>query len=76
MIAKKLQELYRTPASFVPKPEKFSQQVVGGINYNYLVKLPNSKYAFVSIYHRAWEKDHYGKEKNIQVRTHANETIV
>jgi len=43
--------------------------VVGGINYLYLVKLPTNKYAFVSIHHVAWKKNHYGKEENVQVRS-------
>jgi len=38
------------------------------MNYHYLVKLPINKYAFISIYHRAWQKNHYGKEENVRIR--------
>ncbi len=65
---KKLQELHKVPKSFNPKPEKFSKQTVGGINYLYLVKLPTNKYAFVSIHDRVWIKGSYGKEENVVVR--------
>lgn len=70
---KKLQEIHKVPDSFVPKPAKFATQVVGGINYLYLVKLPTNKYAFISIHHRAWNKSHYGKEENVQIRTQTYE---
>ncbi|CAF4522630.1 unnamed protein product, partial [Rotaria sp. Silwood2] len=65
---KKLQEVHKIPNSFDLKPEKYSTQIVGGINYLYLIKLPINKYAFVSIHHRIWKKDHYGKEENVHVR--------
>ncbi|CAF3526382.1 unnamed protein product [Rotaria sordida] len=65
---KKLQEIHKIPKSFDLKPDKYSKQIVGGINHLYLIKLPINKYAFVSIHHRVWKKDHYGKEENVQIR--------
>ncbi|UJR22401.1 hypothetical protein I4U23_025462 [Adineta vaga] len=65
---KQLQEVHNVSKAFNPKPEKFATQVVGGINYLFLVKLPINKYAVVSIHHVIWKKDHYGKEENVRVR--------
>jgi hypothetical protein len=63
-----LQETHNVSKTFDPKPDKFSTQIVGGINYLYLVKLPTNKYAFVSIHHQVWKRDHYGKDENVRVR--------
>jgi hypothetical protein len=68
VIAKKLQATHKTPATFKPKPEKFSVQVVSGALYHYLVKIPGDKYAHVTVAHRAWQKSMYGKEDNVSVR--------
>ncbi|CAF1217196.1 unnamed protein product [Rotaria sp. Silwood1] len=68
IIFKKLREIHKISNTFDLKPDKFSTQIVGGINYLYLIKLPINKYAFVSIHHRIWRKDHYGKEENVHIR--------
>ena len=65
---KKLQAAHKVPATFNPKPEKSATQIVSGTLYHYLVKLPTNKYAYVTIHHRGWKKDHYGKEENVTVR--------
>ena len=68
IIAKKLHEQHKVPAKFVPKADKSAVQVVSGTLYHYLVKVPGNKYAFVSIAHQGWKKDHYGKEQNVSIR--------
>lgn len=56
------------PAKFVPKPDKMSTQLVSGLLYHYLVKVPGNKYAYVTILHQGWKKDQYGKQENVSVR--------
>lgn len=65
---KKLGTVHKVPATFKPKPEKVATQVVSGILYHYLVRLPSKQYAHVTILERQWMKDQYGKEEHVTVR--------
>lgn len=68
IITKKLQAAHKVPATFKPKADKYSTQVVSGILYHYLVKLPSKQYAYVTIVDRQWKKAEYGQEEHVTVR--------
>lgn len=68
VIGKKLRETHKVPAGFVPKADRYSTQIVSGILYHFLVKIPSNKYAHVTVNHRGWKKDLYGKDENVNVR--------
>lgn len=56
------------PTTFNPKPEKTASQIVSGVLFHYLVKLPNQKYAYVTISHQPWKKPQAGNEDHVTVR--------
>ncbi len=68
VISKKLQTVHKVPATFKPKPDKSASQIVSGVLYHYLVKLPSKKYAYVTILSQGWKKDKYGSEEHVTVR--------
>jgi len=68
IISKKLQEVHKVPAKFVPKPVKYASQIVSGTLHHYLVKLPVNKYAYITIVNQGWKKADYGKTEHVTVR--------
>jgi hypothetical protein len=68
IISKKLQSVHQVPTTFNPKPEKTASQIVSGVLFHYLVKLPNQKYAYVTISHQPWKKPQAGNEDHVTVR--------
>ncbi|CAF2607677.1 unnamed protein product [Rotaria sp. Silwood2] len=68
-IKKKLQSIHKVPTTFNPKPSKVATQVVNGILYHYLVKLPTNKYAYVTVLNRPWNKSNkLANEEHVIVR--------
>ena len=45
-----------------------STQLVAGLLYHYLIKLPSKQYAYVTVLDRQWKKEQYGQAEHVTVR--------